>query len=336
MTTAASRARQRTWSLFGDVRRRPTPYEAVTGKFHYHFRRQPAPFEMDPRWSLNTWYLTHREGSRLQVDDWEGFRDPYKLTYREYVSMQHDREIYLDALVDRHEAEGSAQRLDAGWVRTLRGLFVPLRFPLHVLQMASLYVGQLAPSSYITNCAHFQAADEMRRIQRIAYWTKVLANSHDDTLAATATARQAWEDDPRWQPLRETLEHLLIAYDWGEAFTALNLAVKPSLDALVNTALGELAEANGDQFLAALCAEFGRDAKRSQDWTAALTSYAVDRDPALADVLSEWTRDWRPRADRSVAALAGYFGTAPHPADPHSVAVRAGALHDEFLAGTSF
>jgi toluene monooxygenase system protein E len=63
-------------------------------------------------------------------------------------------------------------------VATLRKLFVPLRFPLHVLQMTGLYVGQMAPSAFITNAAHFSAADEMRRVQRIAYWTKVLANAH--------------------------------------------------------------------------------------------------------------------------------------------------------------
>jgi toluene monooxygenase system protein E len=321
--------------MFGDVRRKPTPYEVVTGKFHYHFRREPAPFEMDPEWPLNTWYLANREGSPLQVADWEEFRDPYKLTYRDYVSMQHDREIYLDALVDKHEAANSVAALDPGWIGTLRELFIPLRFPLHVLQITSLYVGQMAPSSYITNCAHFQAADEMRRIQRIAYWTKVLANTRDATLAETATAREAWEQDGAWQPLRETLERLLVVYDWGEAFAALNLAVKPAVDALVNTAFGQLAEANGDQFLSGLCAEFARDSRRSQDWTQALTGYAVERDPGLALVLDRWVRAWRPRADRSVEALSGYFAKAPHPIDPRHVVATVAEAHDEFLTGTS-
>lgn len=320
--------------MFGDVRRKPTPYEAVTGKFHYHFRRDPVPFELDPDWSLNKWYLAHREGSPLQVDDWEAFRDPAKLTYRDYVALQHDREVYLDALVDRHEELGSAEAADPGWVATLRALFVPLRFPLHLLQMTSLYVGQMAPSSYITNCAHFQAADEMRRIQRIAYWTKVLANAHGDDLAATATARDAWERAEAWQPLRETLERLLIAYDWGEAFTALNLTVKPVLDALVNQVFAELAESNGDQFLAALCNEFARDSRRSQDWSQALAGYAVERRPELSDTLGDWVRAWQPRAVAGVSGLAGYFAAAPRPMDPSDVVARVRAVHDEFLAGT--
>ncbi|WP_445009304.1 hypothetical protein [Rhodococcus zopfii] len=214
-TTPAGRRKQRTWSQFGEVKRKPTPYEAVTGKFHYHFRREPAPFELDPTTPINTWYLNNREGSPLQVEDWEAFRDPYKLTYRDYVAMQHEREIFVDSLVDRSEASGLVDGLDPAWVATLADVLVPMRFPIHALQMVSLYVGQMAPSSYITNCAHFQAADEMRRIQRIAYWTKVLANTHGDGIAETARSREIWESDPAWQPLRKALETLLISYDWG-------------------------------------------------------------------------------------------------------------------------
>ena len=334
MTATTGSRRLRTWSQFGDVRRKPTPYEVVTGKFHYHFRREPAPFELDPQWSLNRWYLEHREGSPLQVPDWEGFRDPHKLTYRDYVAMQHDREIFLDALVDRHETGPYVSELDSQWVETLRTLFVPLRFPLHVLQMVSLYVGQMAPSSYITNCAHFQAADEMRRIQRIAYWTRVLANAHGEQLAETEPTREIWETDPTWQPLRQTLEQLLIAYDWGEAFTALDVVVKPTLDTLVNDTISALAAANGDPFLTELFAEFARDSLRSREWTQALTRYALEADPALSDVFQGWVDTWAPRADWAVAALAENVGHAPHSFDPTEVAARSRAARDEFLVST--
>ncbi|WP_396932086.1 toluene hydroxylase [Mycolicibacterium sp.] len=335
MTSAQSRQRRKTWSMFGDVKRRPTPYEAVTGKFLYHFRRDPVPFELDPDWTLNKWYLTHREGSPLQVDDWEDFRDPDRLTYKDYVARQHDREVYVDALIDEHEAAGSAGKLDPSWVNTLQSAFVPLRFPLHILQMVGLYVGQMAPSSYIVNCAHFQAADEMRRIQRFAYWTKVLANAHGDGIAETSAARQPWEEDPAWQGLRETLERLLIAYDWGEAFTALNIVVKPAVDAFTNNVLGSVADANGDRFLTALCSEFARDARRSQKWTQALTAYALEREPELSDVFGNWIGQWRPRADQAVEALSGQFAHAPKPFEPSQVTAQVREACDEFFAGTS-
>lgn len=336
MTTPRTpRRRQRTWSTFGPVTRKPTPYEVVTDRFHTHFRRQPAPFELDPETPINKWYLKHREGSAFQVPDWEAFRDPHKLTYKDYVSLQHEREIYVDALIDRHEVDPFVTEMDPAWLATLRQFLVPMRFPLHVLQMISLYVAQMAPSSYITNCAYFQAGDEMRRIQRFAYWTKVLANAHDDAIASTDAARRAWEAGAAWQPLRRALENALIAYDWGEAFVALNLALKPALDTLLDEQFGALALANGDHFIGELCTEFGHDAQRSREWSQALTVYAIDREPGLSDVLGGWLEVWRPRAEEAVAGLAGLLTTAPRPADAAKVTGEVHEALDQFLAGTS-
>lgn len=247
------------------------------------------------------------------VEDWEGFRDPARLTYRDYVLLQDKHEIYVDQLIDQHEAAGSAGALSSGWVATLRDVLVPLRFPLHVLQMVSIYVGQMAPSSFITNCANFQSADELRRIQRIAYWTKVLANAHGDDLADTETARGPWVNGEAWQPLRELLENLLIAYDWGEAFVALNLAVKPAIDELVNTQLADLARLNGDEFVSNLLVALRGDSERSSDWTSALVSYTVAQDPAMQPIIDGWAAEWRPRAIAACAPIAALFEAAPVP-----------------------
>jgi toluene monooxygenase system protein E len=197
--------------------------------------------------------------------------------------------------------------------------------------MTSLYVGQMAPSSFITNPASFQAGDEMRRVQRIAYWTKVLANAHGDDIATTSAARDPWLDDPAWQPFREAVERLLVAYDWGEAFTALNLAVKPVVDALLDEQLAELAGRNGDQFLALMFAEFGNDAARSREWSRALVRYALARRPELRDVLSGWLATWTPRAEAIAAGLAPLYETAPAPMKASEIVDAVQARHAELL-----
>ncbi len=236
----------KTWSLLGDVRKKPSEYEVVTAKLHFHYGRQPSPFELDPTTPINAWYLTYREGSPLQADDWEGFRDPHQLTYRLYVQRQADREGYLDNLVDEFERRNHDASLQAHWVQVLDRLYLPARFPIHTLQMTALYMAQMAPSSFMTNAAYFQAADELRRIQWTAYRAKSLSLDHDAELASSAHTRQRWEEDGAWQPLREAVEKMLIAYDWGEAFVALNLAVKPVVDEVFNMQLAELARAHED------------------------------------------------------------------------------------------
>jgi toluene monooxygenase system protein E len=306
MTTAKPRS-LKTWSIAGDTRRKPTEYEAVTGQFHYHFNRQPAPFDLDPGAAINRWYLKHREGSPLQAPDWEGFRDPAALNYRRYIALQHDREVYAEGVVDHYEALDRDDQLDPAWVEKLNRVYVPARYLFHVLQITSLYVGQLAPSAYITNAAFFQAGDELRALQWVAYRAKSLSLTHGTHLANTEETRRIWETDPLWQPARETLERLLLAYDWGEAFVALNLAVKPALDALLKESFVELANDHGDGLTAALLQESRVDTTRNQAWHAALARYSLAANPANRAVIDGWIEKWHPLADRAVEGLAGAF-----------------------------
>ena len=131
-----------------------------------------------------------------------------------------------------------------------------------------------------------------------------LANAHGDELAETAHGARPVGAAPQWQPLRKVVEEMLVAYDWGESFTAFNLTVKPMLDALVNEELAELAAANGDQFLSQLLNEFNHDSQRSQDWSKALVAYSIDRDPALRNVFDGWLARWQPAAKDAVDTLA--------------------------------
>lgn len=325
MTTAKHTPTLRTWSLYDGERRKPNEYEAVTGKFHYHFGKRPAPFDLDPSSSINQWYLRYREGSPLRAADWEGFRDPAALNYRRYIALQHDREVYTEGVVDHFESLDHDAGLDPAWVDILGRLYLPARFALHVLQITSLYVGQLAPSAYLTNAAFFQAADELRTLHWIAYRAKSLSLHHGTQLADTAVARGIWEDDPAWQPAREALEKLLLAYDWGEAFTALNLVIKPTFDGLFKKSFAELAHANGDAYTAQLLRESGVDTARNQAWHAALTRYAVDVRPENQDVLVAWEDTWAPLADRAARGLAAIFAEAPRPADAVEVLAAATA-----------
>ena len=302
MTTPAARG-LRTWSISDTGRRRPSEYEIVTRNFHYHFGRQPAPFDLDPGSAINQWYLKYREGSPLAADSWEGFEDPAQLNYRRYIALQHDREVYAEGVVDSFEALDHDAGLDPAWVDVLARVYLPARFAFHVLQITSLYVGQLGPSAAITNASFFQAADELRALQWIAYRAKSLSLTHGASLADSAVARSVWEDDPAWQPAREVLEQLLLAYDWGEAFTALNLAVKPTLDAFFKESLAEAAQAHGDSLTAQLLRESGVDSARSNAWTSALVTYAVAQRAENLSVLNRWTEKWLPAAERATGAL---------------------------------
>jgi toluene monooxygenase system protein E len=331
-TSRPARKAPKTWSqLSTGARRKPSEYEVVSHNLLYHMDKSPAPFELDASTPLNVWYLRYREGSTLRVDDWNGFRDPHRLTYHAYVDQQNRRETYLDAIVDRFEADGNRAPLSADWVAVLERVYLASRYSTHVLQMAAMYLAQLSPSSYIANCAEFQAGDEMRRIQRSAYRAKSLSLQFGEHLADTEKARAIWEDDEAWQPLRKVLEELLVAYDLGEAFAALNLVVKPLYDAFFINVLGQAAQAQGDEELALMLDDFRLDSDRSNDWTKALVAYAVSQRPENRDVLAGHIDAWRPKTEAAIEAasamLAGVW-----PADRGDIAQTVAETYEALLA----
>ena len=240
MTTPAGRPPGRkTYTRLAAGRRIPTEYELVSTDLHYN---HPRRFELTAANPVVAWYYRYREGSALQARDWERFSDPRRTTYRGYTQLQDSREDVIDGLLREIDDTGYDQDLGEEWVRFLDRWYFPLRFPVHGLQMLAAYVAQMAPASRITNCAAFQAADELRRVQRIAYRTVQLGGPPSGTEAARRQ-RAAWEDAAAFQPLRELLERALIAYDWGEAFTVTNLVIKPRIDRLVNQEIaGTLAD----------------------------------------------------------------------------------------------
>src|ERR1700742_1866152 len=320
MTTPAGRPPGRkTYTRLAAGRRVPLEYELVSTDLHYN---HPMRFELTAGNPVVAWYYRYREGSALQARDWERFSDPRRTTYRGYTQLQDSREDVIDGLLREIDDTAYDRDLDQKWARFLERWYAPLRFPVHGLQMLAAYVAQLAPASRVTNCAAFQSADELRRVQRIAYRTVQLSGP---PLDAEAARRQqaAWEDAAPFQPLRELLERALVAYDWGEAFTGTNLVIKPRIDRLVNQEIaGTLATANGDPILTSIHFSLDEDARWHRAWTAALVRHLLVDTPANTEVVREWIGKWTPLASRAVDALAGILGEAPVPLDASAAAAR--------------
>jgi Methane/Phenol/Toluene Hydroxylase len=301
----------RTWSRFGQIRRVPSEYEIVTHDTNYTTREgRAAALETNPTAPANMWFLTYRDHSPLSVEDWHGFRDPDELTYRKYVTMQDEQETVVEGILDEfgkvnHDANQSPE-----WLQVLATVFTPMRFPAHALQMTQAYLGQIAPSSYITNCSAFAAADLLRQVSLVAYRTRQLQMAYPDIGFATGE-RHIWEMHPGWQPTRRALENALIAYDWGECLTAVNLVLRPTLSEILLRQLGIVADANHDQLTWLLLSNLAIDAERNARWSAALARYAISKRPENASVLWRWVQRWTPKADEAAAALALMLSELP-------------------------
>lgn len=325
--------RLRTWSAFGDVRRLPSEYEIVTHRLNYMARQgRVSALESNPTTPSNMWFLTYRDHSRLQADDWDAFRDPDELIYRKYVTVQDEQETVAEGILEEFRQAGHDAKLAPRWVETLATVFTPMRYPYHALQMAEAYLASVAPSSYIINCAAFGAADCLRRVTLVAYRTRELQLAHPKAGFAIGE-RKIWETHPHWQPARRALERALVAYDWGESLTAVNLVLRPTIDEVLLRQLGLVAEANDDELTWLLLQNLYLDTERLVRWSTALARFAVEQRPENAGVLRHWADKWVPRADEAAAGLARLLAEVPEPGrDVETVVAAARTARDQTLA----
>jgi toluene monooxygenase system protein E len=306
-----SNRKLRTWSRFGQIRRVPSEYEIVTHDANYTTRKErTSALESNPSSPVNMWYLTYRDHSPLLAEDWHGFRDPDELTYRKYVTTQDEQETVVEGILDEFGKVNHDAALSSQWLRVLSTIFTPMRYSAHAFQMMHAYLGQIAPSSYITNCTAFAAADQLRLVSLVAYRTRQLQIAHPNTGFATEE-RQIWETHPGWQPTRRALETALVAYDWGECLAAVNLVLYPTLSEILLRQLGSVADTNHDQLTWLLLSNLFIDAERNSRWSAALARYAISQRPENASVLQRWVQRWTPKADDAAAGLAHLLAELP-------------------------
>ena len=299
----------KTWSHLAGKRRRPSEYEIVSTNLLWSTDDE-MPWALSPDIDMNKWYLRYRNNSPLKHADWDAFRDPDEMVYRSYNVMQDGHETYVDGLLRDHAKNDHDKGLSVDWVAALARLYTPSRYPLHCLQMGSAYLVQMVPASTIENCAMFQAADQLRWVSRVAYRTKELADTHADA-GFVSGERKMWEEDACWQGFRELLERVLVAYDWAEHFTALNVVAKPAFDEACIRQLGGPARQCGDTLLAQMLDAQWEDSERARRWTRALVAFARETG-GNADVMADWVAKWVPLGD---AAIDAYCAALPAGAD---------------------
>jgi toluene monooxygenase system protein E len=322
MSEPRPRRRLKTWSSLGQLGRIPSEYEIVTHDLNYTTRANRASaLESNPTTPANMWFLAYRDKSPLQADDWRGFRDPDQITYRKYVIMQDEQETVVEGILDEYGAAGHDASLPGPWVEGLARLFTPTRFPVHALQMCTAYLGHMAPSSYISNCAVFAAGDLLRRVSLVAYRTRQLADAAGAPIGSAE--RAVWERNQAWQPARAALEKLLTVYDWGECFTAMNLVLRPTLDEILLRQLAGAARANNDELTWLLLGNLAVDADRCTRWSTALARYAMRQRAGNQGALRRWVARWAPRAEAAAAGLGQLFERLPSGARPAESVVNA-------------
>ncbi|MGQ0621661.1 MAG: aromatic/alkene monooxygenase hydroxylase subunit beta [Panacagrimonas sp.] len=310
----------KTWSHLAARRRKPSEYEVVSVNLHYNTRPGADPYELDPNMHMNRWYKKYRDGSPLQHDNWNAYRDPDELIYRTYTMLQDGAETYVYGLLNQFNEREHDKALSPQWAGTLARLYTPGRYLFHTVQMTSAYIAQIAPASTISLTAAFQGMDSFRSLSHTAYRAKELSDGFPDR-GFGRDERHYWEDDAAWQGFRELMEKTMATYDWAECYVALNLVAKPAIDEAVLRKLGEAGRHNNDTLLGMMTDAELVDGARHRRQAAALVKMVCEK-PGNADVIKGWIAKWEPLADQAIDAFCAALPDVANAAEAAKQATR--------------
>lgn len=289
----------KTWSHLASRRRRPTEYEVVSTNLLWSTGNPDTPWTMGGAITMSKWYKKYRNGSPLKSADWESFRDPDQLIYRNYTLIQDGQESFVDGLIEDHSRNEHDSSMPDAWTELLGRAYTPSRYLMHAVQMSSNYLVALSPASAISNCFMFQAGDHLRWLSRVAYRTAELKVAKPSQ-GFDEAERKHWEQSPEWQGFRELAERVLVAWDWGEQFIALNVVLKSAIDAAFIGALGQAARRSGDTLTGLLLDAQRIDSDRTRRWTSALVNHALESNADNGEVIRGWIAKWNPLGEVAI------------------------------------
>jgi toluene monooxygenase system protein E len=107
------------------------------------------------------------------------------------------------------------------------------------------------------------------------------------------------------------VEQLLVTYDWGEAFVALNLVLKPMIDDLFLKRASDLALGHNDHLLGQIFYSLNEDCQWHRQWSRALIQTAIEDTPANRQLIQSWINKWYAGALGAVDAFSSLFEGKP-------------------------
>ncbi len=275
-------------------------------------KRPPSEYEelsTGIQWSglpvSNTELGQWKQDNTLLSTDWNAFRDPAGMYYRNYVVGQDAVEKQLDCVfalatdADNEFVSG----LDAEWRESLTALVGAMGFAHWGMSMGMQHVMRFTLSPTVACAVQLQIMDKLRAAERSVQWWELLnPNAAENALA------EAWDDIEALQPLHRYVEEVLCEQDWGQVIVAINVALAGLLEPFLRDLYVQGGRAHADFGTAALGTHLSKDATRQVQWTDAFLTQCT-ADDANATVIAEWLDKYVPAAAAAIDALAAAYPT---------------------------
>jgi methane monooxygenase component A beta chain/propane monooxygenase small subunit len=255
----------------------------------------------------------------IKSTDWYQFRDPNQTIQRTYISGVDQSEKSLERSLDGAQAAGLFEFADHEWVKTgLAKHYMTFPYVEYGLFLAFCYAEREALSDTVTFATVFSAADKLRHLQDIVYYSFELAEATDAGVVPDfddSGVAETWKSDPVWQGARKATENIIASNDWMEIIVATNCCFDRLFGELAKVEyFSRFAAANGDVVTPIIIASSEADMARTKKWNAALLQYLL-QDPKYGshnqEIISGWIDKWNGYSLEACNAFAPVFENAP-------------------------
>jgi propane monooxygenase small subunit len=294
----------RSFNYYTPRKRRATVYEDVTVDV------QPDP----DRHLTQGWIYAFANGvggyphdwTALKSSNWHEFLDPNE----EWEQTIYRNTASVVRQVQQTVANAKAAHAFAGWNRAwVKVVERHVGAWAHAEHGIGLYVYTAAqrdaPTNMINNALAVGATHKLRFAQDLILYN--LDVSEDLDGFDGSAHKDAWQNDPAWQGVRENVERLTATRDWAEAFFATTMVFEPLVGELFRSHfVMQVAAQQGDYVTPAVMGTGEADTAREQRGARHLFELLLN-DPQHAEenraVVDRWLQKWVPTSAAAARRL---------------------------------
>lgn len=256
--------------------------------------------------------------TKIRMKDWDALKDPRQFYYGAYTSARARQQDTAEANFDFVESRGLVEALPEEVRQAAVALLVPLRHLAWGANMNNAAVCAYAYGGMAAQAAIYQSMDQLGIAQ---YLTRIGLLLGD--VEALSAGKQAWMNDPAWQPLRRYVEDSFVVKDPFELHTVQNLVLDGLLYPLVyDTIVDQVFAARGGAAIAMLTQFMTQWSAETRKWVDATLKAIVTESAENRSIVQDWVDAWLPRAKEALLPVSAI-----------AVSEQAPALLDEVMEG---
>ncbi|WP_028029690.1 aromatic/alkene monooxygenase hydroxylase subunit beta [Gemmobacter nectariphilus] len=309
-------------AIFAGSTSRKYNYFEPRGKRATHYEDVTCDVQPDPeRYLIQDWIISFGNGKGAYTKDntkalssnWHAFRAPDQEWERTHYQRQSKIETMVQAVIGNARKAGAHMAFDKVWQRILQvhlGAWKHAEFGLGTSLMQAQRYGytQMINNATLTNSSY-----KMRLAQDITLYLAEIGMDIEGW--SDELGKQAWLEDPIWQPTRLAIETIMGSEDYLEQYFAINLIFEPLVGELFRSGfLMQAAAANNDFITPPVISAAEADYERNLANTIDLIYLLANDEKHGAHnraLFNGWVRKHAALADKAAAALQPIW-SQPH------------------------